>query len=149
MTLKPLELLTAGPGPALIRSGPVLGRFGADFFTVACRTNIAAEVTVTATPLEPFGAETTAASPIGFYHRLKVPLPKGTRKFAYIVSSNRGDARSGKGCYVVSLPAADAKTLRVVAFGNSRGNIYSRSRADLYVMGMRSAGRTCTSTWGR
>ncbi|MCE5327330.1 MAG: hypothetical protein LLG01_13060 [Planctomycetaceae bacterium] len=136
IALKPLQLVAAAPGKAVIRSGPILGHFGDDFFTVTCRTGLPAQVTVTATPVEPAGAAGTATSAVNFYHRLKVPLPKGTRKFTYVVTSNLGDAVDSKGPFTVSLPASDAKTLRVVTYGNSSGNYYSWTKASLYAQGM-------------
>ncbi|MCE5280434.1 MAG: hypothetical protein ABFD92_19575 [Planctomycetaceae bacterium] len=136
VALKPLQLIAAVPGKAVIRSGPILGHFGDDFFSVTCRTGLPAAVTVTATPVEPAGAASSATSPVDLYHRLKVTLPKGTRKFTYTVISKLGDMIDSKGPFTVSLPASDAKTLRVVTYGNSRGNYYSWTKASLYADGM-------------
>jgi len=110
------------PEMAAIQTGPVLGTAGSDFFTVTCRTNVPAAVTVTAKPAEPAGGrETSATSDRGFYHRLHVKLSPGTRKFAYTVTVQAGAFKKTDGPYTVGVPGAGS-TLRFAAAGDNRSN---------------------------
>ncbi|MCE5325575.1 MAG: hypothetical protein ABFD92_17680 [Planctomycetaceae bacterium] len=117
---KALALLAAGPQKPAIRSGPTLGMIGEDFFTVTCRTSLPAAVTVTATPLEPAGAASTETSAPALYHRLKVMLPKGTRKFKYTIAGKAGAFEDAKGPFEVTLP--DPQNFRFLAVGNTRNS---------------------------
>ncbi|MCE5325344.1 MAG: metallophosphoesterase [Planctomycetaceae bacterium] len=114
------KLLTCPDDALCIQSGPSLGAIGPDWFSVVCRTNIPATVTVTAKPTDPSGAETTATSPRGFYHRLKVPLAAGTKVFSYTVTSQAGAAKKTEGPFSVISPWG-AKGFRFAATGDSRG----------------------------
>jgi len=137
--VKPLRLLSARPQKAEIRSGPVLGMVGSDFFTVTCRTRIPAAVTVTAVPVEPAGRQTSATSPGGIYHRLKVPLAAGTRKFRYTVASKVGRFETSNGPFEARLPDSEGKHLRFVTIGNTRCHTYSDGNAPLLVAGILKA----------
>jgi len=120
-----------------IQTGPILGAAGADFFTLTCRTNMPAAVTVTAEPVDPAGGEkTSAASQLGFYHRLRVPLAKGTRKFKYTVTSQAGKASKTDGPITVTVPGLGDQKFRFVAAGDCRS--YPKSWAAV-AAGMRKA----------
>ena len=111
------------PAMVSVQTGPMLGVIGPDFFTLTCRTNMPAEVTVTAQPIEPAGgAKTSVTSPRGFYHRLRVPLAKGTRKFSYTVTCQVGTFKKTGELVRVGIPAFDGKSLRFVAAGDCRSH---------------------------
>jgi len=106
-----------------IQTGPALGALGPDFFTVTCRTNIPATVTVAAKVLEPAGGEeTSATSKRGYYHRLRVAVAKGTRKLSYTATSQCGEAKKVDGPLTVTMPDFDGGKLRFVAAGDSRSH---------------------------
>ena len=121
--LLPTRLEAYPPQMVGIRTGPILGAIAQDYFTVTCRTNMPAKVVVTARPVEPAGGgETSAASQRGFYHRLRVPIPKGTRKFSYTVTSHAGQAKKTDGPITVKVPALAGEPFRFVAAGDSRSD---------------------------
>ena len=106
-----------------IQSGPVLGAFGSDYVTVTCRTNMPACVTVKATPTKPQGGEVSATSDRGFYHRLKLRIPAGTRELTYQAVASAGRASKAEGPFTVCLPDLGGnEPLRIVAAGDSRTN---------------------------
>jgi hypothetical protein len=108
------------PEMVSIQTGPILGAIGQDFFTLTCRTNMPAEVTVVAEPVEPAdAAKTEASSKRGFYHRLRVPLAEGTQEFSYTVTSRVGEAAKADGPVTVKVPGS-GESFRFVAAGDSR-----------------------------
>ncbi|MCE5325625.1 MAG: metallophosphoesterase [Planctomycetaceae bacterium] len=111
-----VELLA--PEALAIRTGPALGAISAESFTVICRTNLPAVVTVTAK--SDAGKETTASSQRGFYHRLQVPLAAGTKSFTYAAAAVCGKASSSAGPFTVTVPASDGQSFRFAATGDCR-----------------------------
>lgn len=107
-----------------LESGPTLGAIGPDYFTVTCRTNMPAKVTVRAVVVKPAGikAAMSATSERGYYHRLRVALPKITREFTYTVTSHIGDAKKTDGPFTVKPPDFSGKPFRFVAAGDSRSH---------------------------
>jgi hypothetical protein len=109
------RIVAAEAQPTEIYNGPVLGDFGDDYFTLACRTQLPADLIVEATPIEPPGAAVTTISPHSIWHRVKAEIPKGTRKFRYTLTARVGQFETSRGPWEVSLPG---KEFRFVAFGN-------------------------------
>ncbi|KKL10341.1 hypothetical protein LCGC14_2556800 [marine sediment metagenome] len=107
-----------------IQSGPVLGAFGRDFFTVTCRTNMPAAVELRVTQIvdshKRVGQTAVLAkSPKGIFHRFRVK-PPGT------IAAHTGYAlvaRSGERTVSESLsaPSLPTKGLRFVVAGDNRG----------------------------
>ncbi|MCE5326968.1 MAG: hypothetical protein LLG01_11205 [Planctomycetaceae bacterium] len=118
---KPAEALdalvvAAEAQPAEIYNGPILGDFGETYFTLACRTQLPADLTVEATPTEPAAAAVTVVSAGKIWHRVKVEVPKGTRKLSYTLTAKVGTHVTKRGPYAVTL--GDSKAYRFVAFGH-------------------------------
>lgn len=111
------RLVAARPQPAEIRDGPILGDWGEGFFSLACRTQLPAELTVTATPLEPAGGPVAAVSKDSVWHRLKVAVPAGTKRLRYEVSAKVGTHETREGPFTVALPGGNR--FRFVAFGGA------------------------------
>ncbi len=109
------SLLVAEPQPAAICNGPLLGDFGSGYFTLACRTRLPAELVVEVTPIDPPGKSIRMESSIKIWHRVKVPIPVGTRAVRYIVKSRVGAHESASGPYTVRFAA---EKFRFVALGN-------------------------------
>jgi len=109
------RLLAAEPQAAEICNGPVLGDFGDGYFTLVCRTQLPADLVVEATPSEPAGPTVATVSAQKVWHRVKVAIPKGTRKFSYTVTAKVGQFETSRGPWEVALPG---KEFRFVAFGN-------------------------------
>jgi hypothetical protein len=116
------RLMTAEPQLAKMYNGPLLGDVGEDYFTLACRTQLPAEVKVEATPTVPAATAVVAASKKGIWHRLKVPVPKGTREATYTITSTVGEHVSKHGPYTARLPDFSAQEFRFAAFGNVRAH---------------------------
>ncbi|MCE5279344.1 MAG: metallophosphoesterase [Planctomycetaceae bacterium] len=118
-----LKLLAYTPQMLAVDSGPMLGAISSDFFTVTCRTNCPAAVTVTARPVDPSGGkETSASSPRGYYHRLKIPLAPGVKSFAYTLKLTSPAATKTEGPYTVRVPGVGGGPLRIAAAGDSRSH---------------------------
>lgn len=122
---KPLQLLAAPPQPAPIRGGPLVAAVGPDFATIRCATEVPAAITVTATPTEPAGAASSATSAPALYHEVRVPVPPGTRRFAYTVTSRIGAHEASLGPITARLPPADGRGLKLIAMGNTRCHVYT------------------------
>ncbi|HET6429330.1 MAG TPA: metallophosphoesterase, partial [Phycisphaerae bacterium] len=117
-----------------IQTGPILGAFGADYFTVACRTTVPAAVTLTATelnlvsnrrPAEPQQRELTSQP--GLYHRFRVPRDPMATRIAYRLRAAAGKEDVRSETYQVDLPVFGIKgrpggRLRIVIAGDSRSN---------------------------
>jgi hypothetical protein len=113
------RLLAAEPQPAEIYNGPLLGDFGDGYFTLACRTQLPADLEVEATPTDPAGPPITVISQKKIWHRVKVEVPKGTRKLSYRLTAKLGQFETKDGPYAVAFPG---KQFRFVAFGNVTGH---------------------------
>jgi hypothetical protein len=116
------RIVAAEAQPAEIYNGPLLGDFGDGYFTLACRTQLPADLTVEATPTEPAGPPVTVVSRKKIWHRMKVEVPKGTRKLSYTVTARVGQYETDRGPYAVVFPG---KQFRFVAFGNVTGSSIS------------------------
>ncbi|MCE5276855.1 MAG: hypothetical protein ABFD92_12960 [Planctomycetaceae bacterium] len=114
-TLIDAKIVAAEPQPANIYNGPILGDTGEGYFTFACRTQLPAELTIEATSTEPARPTVKTTAPVGIWHRVKIELPKDTRKVSYTVSAKVGDHVTKRGPYAVALPG---KEFRFVALGN-------------------------------
>lgn len=108
-------LVAAAPQPAKIYSGPQLGDFGDGYFTVACRTQLPADVVLEARLLEPAGQSVTVISTNKIWHRMKVPVPPGTRAVTYTLKARVGPHETSRGPFAMSFPG---KEFRFIAMGN-------------------------------
>lgn len=111
----PLRLFGLTPQALAFQTGPVLGHAGPDFFTVACRTNMPAEVT-----LEVDGR--TYRSRADLMHALKAEGLRADTEYAYTLTARPADGREpavAAGPYTVrTLPAGGR--LVFAALGDSR-----------------------------
>lgn len=107
-----------------LRTGPVLGPLGNDYFTLVCRTHIPAEIKISVKPLDPDGAEKVCNFPRGTLHRLRVDLPKDTKKFRYSVTAVNGPHSRITGPFDVRIPGTDA--MRFVVLGQTAANSNQR-----------------------
>jgi hypothetical protein len=114
------KLAIAVPQSPKILHGPVLGSLDAEFFSVTCKTGVPAKVTVRATDAARPDSATSASSGGGYYHRLKIPLPKGARKVSYRVTAELGGKKSKVGPFSFHLPRGPAGHLKFVVIGNTR-----------------------------
>jgi hypothetical protein len=113
--------LSSSPPDALeLRTGPVLGPLGDDYFTLVCRTHIPAEIKVTVKPMEPAGTEKIFDLPRGTLHRARIDLPKGTRRFRYTVTASNGPYSKVTGPLDVRIPVAG--NMRFVVLGQTATN---------------------------
>lgn len=123
------RLLIADPQASGIYNGPLLGDFGAGFFTVACRTRLPAELIVTVTPTVPAAAAPLQVTgPRAVWHRIRVELPPGTTAATYTLTSRAGGVTSMAGPFAVRLPSAPDDAYRFVALGNIMADASSRPR---------------------
>ena len=99
----------------MIEYGPVLGDFGDGYFTLSCRTQFPAELVLDATPTEPSGKMVTVTSPRAMQHRLKIPIPSGTKSVSYSVRSRVGSHEFHRPPMTVAFPG---KEFRFVVLGN-------------------------------
>ncbi|MCE5277595.1 MAG: hypothetical protein ABFD92_15200 [Planctomycetaceae bacterium] len=112
------RVVSAAAQPTKIINGPVLGDFGDGYFTLCFRTQLPAEATVEAAP--DGGKAVTAASSGKIWHRIRVEVPKGTKKVAYTVTAKVGEHQTQSGPYTIELPGSE---YTFIAFGNVGGNI--------------------------
>lgn len=110
------RIVAAEAQPAAIYNGPILGDFGDGYFTLACRTQMPAVLTVEATPMEPASAAVTSTSTGKIWHRVKIEVPKGTRKVSYALSAKVGTHETKRGPYTLALPDRE---YRFITFGNA------------------------------
>ena len=99
------------------QTGPILGAYNDGYFTVTCRTNIPAEVTLRVAG----GAwETVSSSPLGLLHRFRAPHRAGQR-LRYRMEASRDGVERKTPWYDVDLwtPQAD-RDLRLLVMGDSR-----------------------------
>lgn len=121
LTVKVGFLLSSSPADALaLRGGPVLGPMGEDYFTLVARTHIPAAVQVAVKPLDPVGPARTFDFPRGTLHRLRMDVPRGTRKFQYTLTTRNGPHSQVTGPFDVRVPRAGA--LRFVVLGQTAAN---------------------------
>lgn len=118
VSAKALEarLIMAEPQPSEIY-GPVAGDAGDGSCTISCRTQLPAEVTVEATPLEPAGTPLTAVSPRGVWHRVRLAVPPGTRAVSYTLTAKVGEHVTRTGPFRLTLHPLDSE-YRFIAFGH-------------------------------
>ena len=107
-----------------IHSGPVLGAVGRDYFTVTCRTNMPARVTLTVdgVPKSRIKLRRLISAP-GLRHRFRVDKldPRPGDKWFYRLTAFHGRHTVTTKRYAAKLqPAGDV--LRFVALGDSRTN---------------------------
>jgi len=120
---KSLKLQTAPASDVLIQTGPAIGHVGPDFVTFSCRTNMAAAVKVNVKPLGPASDKASeTASPRGFYHRLKAPIPPGTKKISYTMTCETMGVSKTTDPVEVTLPDFGGGKFRFAAAGDSRTN---------------------------
>jgi hypothetical protein len=119
------RLMTAAAQPVKIYNGPTLGDFGEDYFTVTCRTQMPADVTVEATPAKSTATAVKVTSKNRIWHRLKVQVPKGTREVSYTLTAKVGPHVTKRGPFTAFIPDVSAKTFRFVALGNVRAHPYA------------------------
>jgi hypothetical protein len=119
------KLVLGKPQPPTIYNGPLLGDFGEDYFTFACRTHLPADLVVEATPTEPAAKPITVVSKHRIWHRIRVPVPQGTRRVSYTLTAKVGPHKTTRGPFRTTLPDVNAKTFRFVAFGNVRAHRYA------------------------
>ena len=123
------RLAAAEAQPAKIYNGPVLGDFGDGYFTVACRTQMPAEVTLQATPTDPAGKAVSVTGPKRIWHRIKVEVPKGTKAVSYTLTAKVGTHETRRGPFAVSFPG---KEFKFAAFGNIMAHDIAVQRLGLY-----------------
>ena len=102
-----------------IQTGPVLGAFGEDHFTVTCRTNIPAKAAVHAfdkatKTLRLVSREDEA----GLFHRLVVKAPNRAEPYVLTAESDAGE--SAPATATITRPVFPTETLRFVIMGDSR-----------------------------
>ena len=113
-------------GHLKIQTGPILGAFGKDYFTVTCRTNMPAQVTLNCAQITDSATHEgrvllLATSQTGLVHRFLVRDPPTTIRVhtGFFLGARVGDhfvtAR-------IDPPEALAKKVRFVAMGDSRSN---------------------------
>ncbi len=125
MTLTPL----AGSDLAF-QTGPLLGAFGTDFFTVTCRTNVPARISVygwegnelrdarIADQLQ--GVEPVAETELGLLHRLRVPREVSPQAGLFAVVAERDGFRIGT---TVHAPEYPTGPFELLVLGDSRTNV--------------------------
>jgi hypothetical protein len=116
-----------------IHSGPVLGAFGNDYFTVTCRTNMPVPVTLAVAHLDAAGRPVSGSAarryvlPAGLVHRFRVSKPASVTNVRYRLEASCGERTFSTDTYTVRLPAfgrgpGPENTLRIAALGDSRTN---------------------------
>ncbi len=103
-----------------IQSGPILGAFGEDFFTVTCRTSIPATVALYAGAGGQQGQDPIARSGPGLFHRF---LVKGAPNKAepYLLEAE-AEGSAGRATAGITRPVFPRQGLRLVILGDSRTN---------------------------
>ena len=119
------RLAVAGPQPPTIFNGPIVGDFGPDWFTVACRTSLPADLTIKASPVGRPAEVVTAESTHRIWHRLRVALPADTPAATYTLTARVGSHESSLGPFTVRLLARPADGFRFVMFGNVMAHTYA------------------------
>ncbi|UCC71005.1 MAG: metallophosphoesterase [Gemmatimonadota bacterium] len=126
------------------QTGPLLGAFDEESFTVTCRTNMPATVSVYRTEaarrldgLE--GMERVAGTGLGLLHRVRVPRQDSGEAGAYAVVAERDGYWAGR---TIEPPSLQGGGLRFVVVGDTRTNVadwqavaeaVAESRPDLVV----------------
>jgi hypothetical protein len=99
-----------------IQTGPVLGAFDADWFTVTCRTSAKAEVKVALAATETTPEKVVAESAAAIIHRLKVLRAAGAaREYVLIAGDN-----ALRVSLTAPAPIAKGETFDFVAMGDAR-----------------------------
>ena len=128
-----------------VQTGPILGAFGPDYFTVTCRTNMPAKVTMTvrpslltrfvnvktATPEELSAMQAllkphTRTSDSGLYHRFRAPVTAGQGGFTCFLTAVGSGQRTNAIHAVIRVPGITTQVgrklghVRFVVAGDSR-----------------------------
>ncbi len=124
-----------------IQSGPVVGACGPDFFSLTCRTNMPAQVTLTARQIgpdaEPLPRSVVQVSSGPLVHRFRVAgLDRRTHAVAYTLTASNGRFLLVKDFGPVRLPKS-AHALRILAMGDSR--TYRRKWAAVAAAALKAA----------
>lgn len=122
------RLAVAEIQPPTIYNGPLLGDFGTNYFTVGCRTNVPADLIVTATPTSPPGSSVSVTSPHRIWHRLRVELPAGTTAATYTLEAKVDGHATAAGPFTIRFPDKPDNGFRFVALGNIRAHTSSTGR---------------------
>ncbi len=104
------DLVGLSPDDLKIQTGPILGAFGNDYFTVTCRTNMPAKVSVVCVG-KPVTPEST-----GMYHRLRVKRPAGEGEYELLAQCQSKSVR----IKLTPQPPVAADKLTFVAAGDCR-----------------------------
>ncbi|KKL79849.1 hypothetical protein LCGC14_2010690, partial [marine sediment metagenome] len=98
------------------QTGPILGAFGSEHFTVACRTTIPAKVTLTVTetrweanwrPDSP--RKSVHKSPAGLFHRFRAPKHLLASGLEYRLTASAGKETAATETFAFSLPVFGGK----------------------------------------
>ncbi len=124
--LRTPQLLLQRAGDLAFQTTPILGAAGSDYFTLACRTNIPARVTLTARPMDaagkPVGGAIVTESAGPRMHRFRVTdLPAGAVSVRCELKAVTGGASVTQPAGPVRLLTGAGK-LRIVAMADSRTN---------------------------
>ena len=109
-----MSLCALGPEHLKFQTGPILGAFGEKFFTVTCRTNMPAKVSVSVK-----GSDGFTESEAGLIHRLRIKLDNKTRSGNYAAVADNGIRKIRTPYHPI--PNVK-KRFRFVAMGDSRTN---------------------------
>ncbi len=139
----PRQLPTLAGQTLELKTGPILGAFGDDFFSVTIRTSVPAPVKLTAAetdwvtnwrPARQPVRELT--SPAALIHRFRVPKDRRACRVTYRLEAALGDEKIAVPARAVSLPVFGFKArldgeLRFVIMGDTRSltNDWGRSAA--------------------
>lgn len=128
-----MALTAFGPEELQLQSGPVVGAFGEDFFTVCVRTN-GAGATVTLTARTDTGAEIALTSEPGLFHRFRAPVPRGTRSVTYRLATAVGGraAPAAAGPFTIALPDFANGKLRFAVVGDTDGRGWAEVAAKIH-----------------
>jgi len=111
------------PAHLRFQTAPVLGCVGADYFTVSCRTNLPAKVTIghIRTSGAKVGMLSVDGESFGLIHRFRVKV-NGADSYDYQLDAAAGGAARASASGRVVVPAP-GKPLRFVALGDNRTNV--------------------------
>ena len=110
-TSEGMRLLALKAEHLKIQTGPILGAFGEDYFTVTCRTNMPAKVSLP----DVAGTKSLPTKLPGIIHRIRAPLAQQKEQLLKIDVNGEGFREA------IRLPdAPSADKLRFVAVGDSR-----------------------------
>jgi hypothetical protein len=112
------------------QTGPILGSFGEEFFTVTCRTNMPARVSIfrragSGSGHMPVtdalgGEEPEAQTELGLLHRLRVPRASRFEATQFVLVAERDGFRVGR---TLRVPAYPDGPFTFLVLGDSRTNV--------------------------